>query len=173
MDSVYIPHLLKAPNHTLGWEFKDFLPGLDTLTPVRGHLQVTHRGTYIEVSAQAEGIVTLTCDRCLCQYNQRLTVDTQEPIWLDEAAESKPLPLDQEISTEDLTESLPPTGHFYPEDWLYQQLCLELPAQQLCRPDCQGVALPDEQPTPTDAAADQRWSALAALKHQLDATQGS
>ncbi|TAD74306.1 MAG: DUF177 domain-containing protein [Oscillatoriales cyanobacterium] len=171
MDSVYIPHLLKAPNHTLGWEFKDFLPGLETLTPVRGHLQVTHRGTFIEVSAQAEGIVTLTCDRCLCQYNQRLVVDAQEPIWLDEAADSKPLPLDQEISTEDLTESLSPTGHFHPADWLYQQLCLELPPQQLCSPDCQGVLLPDQPPAAAEATTDHRWSALANLKQQWDQPQ--
>lgn len=168
MDSVFIPHLLKAANHTIGWEFKDFLPGLDTLTPVRGNLRVVHRGNFLEVSAQAEGIVTLTCDRCLCQYNQRLVVDTQEPIWLDEAAESKALPLEREVSAEDLQESLPPTGYFYPEDWLYQQFCLELPAQQLCSEDCPGVAIDPAPATSDQPAVDARWSALASLKKQVE-----
>ncbi len=167
MDSVFIPHLLRATNHTIGWEFKDFLPGLETLTPVRGSLRVVHRGNFLDVSAQAEGIVTLTCDRCLCQYNQRLVVDAQEPIWLDEAAEAKALPLEREVSAEDLQESLPPTGYFYPEDWLYQQFCLELPAQQLCRDDCPGVAIEPEVAI-EQPAVDARWSALSSLKQQLD-----
>lgn len=80
MDAIYIPHLLKVPQRSLEFQFEEFLLELETLTPVRGRLRVTHQTTYIEVTAQAETIVTLTCHRCLKQYNHRLKVDTSEMI---------------------------------------------------------------------------------------------
>ncbi|GAB4341253.1 MAG: DUF177 domain-containing protein [Cyanophyceae cyanobacterium] len=180
MDSVHIPHILKAPGSVLGWEFKDFLEGLDTLTPVRGKVRVRHRGRFLEVEAQAEGIVTLTCDRCLGQYNHRLTVDTQEFIWLREptiAALSTP---EDELSLEDLEEELPPDGEFHPTEWLYEQMCLALPMQKLCSPDCGGIEVaPVDQDAPSvdggDEAddrggepVDDRWAQLQALKRQLE-----
>src|SRR5689334_8387011 len=119
MDAIYIPHLTNAPKQTEAIEIQEFLPGLETLTPVKGRLTVAHKGTYLEVSAQAEAIITLTCHRCLQQYNHRLVVKTSELIWLDEAAnETDDVPLEREVAVEDLVETLPPNGYFYPDDWL-------------------------------------------------------
>lgn len=176
MDSVYIPHILKAPGSVLGWEFKDFLEGLETLTPVRGTVRVRHRGRFLEVEAQAEGIVTLTCDRCLGQYNHRLRVDTQEFIWLREPAIAEVLSTpEDELSLEELEEELPPNGDFNPTAWLYEQMCLALPMQKLCSPDCGGIEVapaPGAEPAPeTDeapATVDDRWAQLQALKRQLE-----
>ena len=166
MDSIYIPHLTNAPKQTEAIEIQDFLPGLETLTPVKGRLTVAHKGTYLEVSAQAEAIITLTCHRCLQQYNHRLVVKTSELIWLDEAAnETDDLPLEREVAVEDLVETLPPNGYFYPDDWLYQQMCLAMPQRQLCDSKCQGI-----QPSDTSASeiiTDSRWATLEALKKQL------
>lgn len=166
MDTIYIPHLLNAPKQTAAIEIQESLPGLETLTPVKGRLTIAHKGTYLEVSAQAEAIITLTCHRCLQQYNHRLVVKTSELIWLDEAAnETDDVPLEREVAVEDLVETLPPNGYFYPDDWLYQQMCLAMPQRQLCDSKCQGIQLSDTSASET--ITDSRWATLEALKKQL------
>jgi uncharacterized protein len=164
MDAIHIPQLTIAPEHTERVEVQEFLPDLDTLTPVQGQVQVTHQGNYLEVSAQAEAIITLTCDRCLQQYNHRLKTDATELIWLDaDANQPHSGPLEVEVPVEELVESLSPDGYFSPQDWLYQQLCLALPPRQLCDQRCPGITTTEE----AAGKVDHRWAALEALKNQL------
>jgi uncharacterized protein len=166
IEPIQIPRLTRAPQRTEVIEFNEPIAGLDTLTPVQGRLQVTHQGSYLEVSARAETIVTLTCHRCLQNYNYRLLIEPAELIWLDGAADSlDPILLDQEISPEDLVETLPPDGDFDVESWLYEQLCLEIPHRQLCDQSCPGIEVPlAETAMPL---VDRRWASLEALKNQL------
>ena len=72
MEDIYIPQLLKAPGRKREIEINEVIPGLETLTPIRGTLIVRHGGNFLELSVQAETIVTLICDRCLQNYNHRL-----------------------------------------------------------------------------------------------------
>lgn len=172
MQTIYIPHLLNAVGRVKTLTYETFFDNLETLTPVRAHLSVRHGATFLEVKGSANTIVTLTCDRCLQQYNHRLTVDAQEIIWLTKRLHisSPEEPLEQEINPEELIESLPPDGYFEPETWMYEQVCLELPQRQICDPDCPGILpLPTSSPesdSGTDTI-DHRWSALAVLKQQL------
>ncbi|MBI4780606.1 MAG: DUF177 domain-containing protein [Oscillatoriophycideae cyanobacterium NC_groundwater_1537_Pr4_S-0.65um_50_18] len=164
MEAIYIPQLVRAPEQTEAIEVQDYLPDLETLTPVQGSMRVVHRGNYLEVSAQAETIMTLTCDRCLQQYNQRIKVNTSELIWLQESPEEAiEDDVEREVAFEDLVESLHPQGHFYPNEWLYEQFCLEIPQRQLCNQDCQGIVTHDS----VSSAADRRWASLEAFKDQL------
>ncbi|WP_337884948.1 YceD family protein [Fischerella thermalis] len=166
MDAIYIPQLTKAPERTEEIQVKEFLSGLDTLTPVRGRIRVQHCGNYLEVSGQAETIITCTCNRCLQNYNYRLVVDTSEIIWLDETVEQEVfLPLEREIAVEDLVETLSPHGYFDPGEWLYEQVCLEIPQRQLCDTNCPGIQ-PSHDPAST-STVDSRWASLEALKKQL------
>lgn len=165
MDAIYIPHLLKATDHKRIIVLDDFILGLETLTPVRGKLAIRHGGTFLDVFVQAETIVTLTCDRCLQQYNHRIHLQTSEIIWLDENADQdKNIPLEREVAIEDLSETLASDGYFDPDTWLYEQFTLTMPLQKLCGKDCQ-------QPLATtqtnDSLVDRRWSSLEALKTQL------
>ena len=165
MDAIYIPQLTRAPEQTEVLEFKEFLPELETLTPVQGQLKATHRGNYLEVSAQAETIVTLSCHRCLQNYNHRLAVDTSELIWLDESADKvDAVILDREVGLEDLVESLSPQGYFDAGKWMYEQLCLAIPQRQLCDEACAGIQLSDSL---SSSGTDRRWASLEALKKQL------
>ena len=161
MEAIYIPQLLKAPQKTEDIQLQEFVAGLKTLTPIRGRMVVTHGGSYLEVATTAETIVTLTCDRCLQQYNHRLSIDTSELIWLDQTDEQD-IPLEREVKWEDLSETLEPNGYFQPNVWLYEQLSLAMPMRQICSQDCQKPAVAVEQPT-----TDSRWQTLAALKNQL------
>ena len=165
MEAIYIPQLLKAPERKEEIKFYEPISGLDTLTPVKGLMSVRHGGTFLEVLAQAETIVTLTCDRCLQNYNHRLSVDTSEIIWLEEQKVTADSFLsEKEVSLEDLSETLPPNGYFKPDVWLYEQLSLAMPMQKVCGPDCQGADSPKKI---TEPSVDSRWSSLAALKEHL------
>ncbi|WP_036485523.1 DUF177 domain-containing protein [Myxosarcina sp. GI1] len=164
MQAIYIPNLLKASGRKLEIAIEDRIAEFSTLTPVKGNLVVRHGGNFLEVVAKVETIVTLTCDRCLQSYNYRLAIDNSEIIWLELAGEIEDLPAEREVSTEDLSETLPPNGYFDPESWLYEQLCLATPLRQLCGKECQGTT---QTSTASELPVDSRWSSLAALKEQL------
>lgn len=165
MEAIYIPQLLKAPERKEEIKFYEPISGLDTLTPVKGLMSVRHGGTFLEVLAQAETIVTLTCDRCLQNYNHRLSVDTSEIIWLEEQKVTADSFLsEKEVSLEDLSETLPLDGHFDPETWLYEQFSLAMPFRKECGKECQGAATTS---TAAESHLDTRWSSLASLKKQF------
>ena len=165
MDAIFIPRLLKAPQQQETIKIDDNLEDLETLTPVRGDMLVSHRGDYLEVIAKAAAIVTMACDRCLQNYNARLKIEKTELIWLQPPVDPSTLPNEREVFLDDLEESLDPHGYFDPETWLYEQFCLEMPLRKVCDPDrCLGI---DIEETKQEKLIDSRWSQLAALKTQL------
>ncbi len=166
IQRIYIPHLVKAPGKTRTLEVNDYLSDLSTLTPVKGRIQVQHRGNFLEVSAQAETITTFTCHRCLQNYNMRIKVDTSEFIWLQEP-EPEIYAEEVEVGLDELVETLSPQGHFDPTVWLYEQLCLAMPQRQLCDQACEGISHPIASDDDASIDTDQRWAALSALKQQL------
>ncbi|MEL6438671.1 MAG: YceD family protein [Cyanobacteria bacterium J06621_8] len=165
MDAIYIPHLLKAPDRKVEICIDDTIASLETLVPVKGKILLRHGVTFLEVKSQAETIVTLICDRCLQHYNHRLAINTSELIWLEsELATRENLPQEREIALEDLSETLPPNGHFDPEAWLFEQLSLALPLRKVCGDNCPGTTITSSQ---NDFVPDSRWSSLASLKERL------
>ncbi len=169
MHEIYIPHLLNAVDRTRSLTFETTFKHLPTLTPVRAQVLVRHGTTFLDVRGNAQTIVTLTCDRCLQQYNHRVSVNAQEIIWLESDLDSQEVPLEQEISPEDLAESLSPYGYFDPETWIYEQVCLELPQRQICNAECEGFNV--DNPVAESPKVDERWSALERLKQQLAADE--
>ena len=169
METIYIPHLLTKTERKEVIDFEEIIPDLETLTPVRGRLQVTHQGNYLEVKAKAETIVTLSCHRCLKQYNHRLKLQSSEIIWLEEKVNQPDSSSGEfEVDLENLVENLSPVGYFSPSDWVYEQMCLELPHKQICDTECPGIDLNDAEKTESsETPSDSRWASLAALKRQL------
>ena len=170
METIYIPRLLSKSEQTEVIDFDEFIPDLASLTPVRGQLQVTHQGTYLEVKAKAETSVTLTCHRCLKQYNHRLRLNSSEIIWLDKIADRPETnPIEMKVDFEYLAETLSPTGSFSPSDWLYEQLCLAEPHKQICDSKCVGIIVNNDEANTesSETIPDSRWASLAALKRQL------
>ncbi|ELS01978.1 putative metal-binding protein [Xenococcus sp. PCC 7305] len=166
MEAIYIPKLLKAPDQTTEISINNSISGLDTLTPVKGTLIVRHGGNFLDVSVEAETIVTLICDRCVQNYNHRLKIATSELIWLEAGnPDLENLPLEREVLLEELSENLSPTGYFEPQTWIYEQLSLAMPIRQVCGESCVGatqVAAGEET-----TQVDNRWASLASLKEQL------
>lgn len=165
--TVSIPRLTKLPASQETLEFKEIFPDLQTLTPVNAKVQVTHKGNYLEVIGQADGIITLTCDRCLTQYNHRLSIDTTELVWFNEGGgltEMDELPIDKDLDLENMVETVPEDGDFDVSNWVYEQLALDFPYKKLCDADCSGIQIHEENKQPE---GDRRWAGLESLKGQL------
>ncbi|MGB0560634.1 MAG: YceD family protein [Spirulinaceae cyanobacterium] len=162
MKPLYIPQIRQATDARIELDVDQTIPGLETLTPVRGEMAVSHHLSYLDVRATVETIATLVCHRCLKHYNHRLQVDIQELIWLDE-----PVPEEErtDLHNGDFSETLSPQGYFDPINWLYEQLSLATPLQQICGDSCAGMAADLSQ---TEPQPDSRWAGLAALRQQLE-----
>ena len=153
------------------WPVAQRIEGLESLTPVQGSIQAVHHGTALELTAAAETIVTLCCDRCLQHFNHALRAEVHELVELrspgeaaaasDTAIEAWSLELAREGMPEgaDLDDRLDPAGSFDPERWLFEQLSLRMPLVNRCGDDCPGPATWSSEP----AAGDPRWAALAQL----------
>lgn len=144
------------------WEVDQTIAGLESLTPVRGQVSALHHGTVLEVSGEAETIVTLCCARCLQHYNQGLRAEVRELIefrgvpthGVSGSADGLVGPL-----ADDLDDRLDPCGSFDPERWVFEQLSLQLPLVNRCGKDCPGPASWGGGAS----TADPRWEALKAL----------
>jgi uncharacterized protein len=173
IEPIHLPQLTRAPDQTEVIAIQDWFADLPSLTPVKGQVKVVHNGNFLQVDGNAETIVTLTCDRCLQQYNYRLSTEASELIWLEEITEGDALKgaVTEELEEADLVETLSPEGYFQPDDWLYQQLCLALPQRQLCDLECPGIVFESNAPV-SKPATDYRWAGLADLKRQLGNESG-
>ncbi|WP_254994745.1 YceD family protein [Cyanobium sp. Aljojuca 7D2] len=154
---------LEAGRH---WLINQQIAGLDSLTPVRGQLHATHRGTVLEVEGEADTIVTLCCDRCLQHFNHPLRASSRELLWIGEpatthaTATSDPVALEGEGDDGGVMEQLDPRGSFDPEHWIFEQLNLQLPIVNHCGSDCPGPATW----TSDTSGIDPRWQALQGLR---------
>ena len=175
MTAMTAPHQLRPIplrelerlGHRHRWQFSTPLADLDSLTPVTGSVDAHHCGTYLAVSGLAETTITLTCDHCLRTFQHRLTADGSERIWLQTADCS--LPVTARLPLHDLVETLDPGDCFDPGQWIYEQLCLQLPMRKRCGPGCPGVPKgPHAHGAPV--LLDPRWQALATMR-QTSASQ--
>ncbi|MCL1494654.1 MAG: YceD family protein [Pseudanabaena sp. Salubria-1] len=164
MEKLYIPQIAKSVDATESFEFKEFIEGLETLTPVQGVISVRHVGSFLEVSSKASTIMTLTCDRTLVQFNYRLAINNSERICLAEPLPESEYPREREIEADDLVESISPSGYFDPAAWLYEQLILAIPYPKIA-PDAPALEITDTNSLDgSTATIDKRWEILNSLK---------
>ena len=164
MEKLYIPQIARAVDATESFDFKEFIEGLETLTPVQGVISVRHVGSFLEVSSKASTIMTLTCDRTLVQFNYRLAINNSERICLAEPLPESEYPREREIEADDLVESISPSGYFDPAAWLYEQLILAIPYPKIA-PDAPALEITDTNSLDgSTATIDKRWEILNSLK---------
>ena len=164
---------LRALGTAKVWEVEGELAELPSLTPVRGHVSAEHRGNVLAVEGKLNTIVTLCCDRCLNQFNQKLSCTPSELIWLgDEQPTADELELSGEVAEmEGLVDVLDPRGQFDPQQWAFEQLNLLLPVVNHCGDHCPGPPGLQQQhviPATKTKAVDPRWQALQQLQQQID-----
>ena len=164
---------LRALGTAKVWEVEGELDELPSLTPVRGHVSAEHRGNVLAVEGKLNTIVTTCCDRCLNQFNQKLSCTPSELIWLgEEQPTADELELSGEIAEmEGLVDVLDPRGQFDPQQWAFEQLNLLLPVVNHCGDHCPGPPGLEQQtvvPTTKPKDVDPRWQALQQLQQQID-----
>ena len=158
---------LRALGTTKCWSVEGHLDELESVTPVRGTINAEHRGNVLAVEGDLATIVTLTCDRCLGQFNLELSCRPSELIWLGTTPPTdEQLQESEDIEAIDgLVESLDPRGSFNPEQWAFEQLNLQRPVVNHCGEHCPGPGVPLREIS--DAAEEQtldpRWAALRRL----------
>ena len=135
-----------------------------SLTPIRGTINAEHRGNVLAVEGDLH-TVTLTCDRCLGQFNLELSCRPSELIWLGTTHHRRATESEDIEAIDGLVESLDPKGSFNPEQWAFEQLNLQRPVVNHCGEHCPGPGVPLREIS--DAAEEQtidpRWAALRRL----------
>jgi len=149
---------LLAAEGPLSWRFAQPIRGLDTTTPVCGELHVQVEGPLLRVEGHAHTSLALRCDRCLQTFEQPLRAVASERIALGSGEADLAEALD--FDAEGISEQLDPAGSFDPEQWIYEQLSLQLPLVNRCGPHCPGPASWGS----AEPLNDPRWAALKTLK---------
>ena len=158
---------LRALGAPRRWPVEGHLDQLTSLTPVRGELSAEHRGNVLAVEGDLSTIVTLCCDRCLGQFNHQLSCSSSELIWLGQSPPSEQdLQESEDIAAmEGLVECLDPRGSFEPEQWVFEQLNLQLPVVNHCGDHCPGPPVQAQAKPPAQPEDfDPRWAALRRLQ---------
>ncbi|HGY5540102.1 MAG TPA: YceD family protein [Prochlorococcus sp.] len=160
---------LKALEVPRCWSVEGHLDEIPSLTPLRGKISAEHQGNILEVKGKIQTIFTHCCDRCLGEFNQRLSLNTEEQIWLGigDPTPGKPNNSNQPDDIDALMVCLDPLGSFDPERWIFEQLSLRMPLVKDCGDDCPGPPQPSKKgpgaqhQQPPDI--DPRWAALRKL----------
>lgn len=125
---------LEALSSPKSWILEGFLDELSSLTPVRGTVIAEHYGESLKIKGSLHVIVDLICDRCLGHFNQSLTFNSEELIFIGEQHK-----LEANIQLDEFSEHISPLSSFDPERWAFEQLNLLIPLRKLCDKDCKGL----------------------------------
>lgn len=168
-----IPGLLPIPLKELKvlstpkvWNFEGYLEELPSLTPVRGTLIVDHQGKKLKIKGNFSTIVNLICDRCLVNFNQTLTFESEEFIGI-----GKENNFQKDLQLDECAEYISPLKSFDPQRWVFEQLNLQLPLLKSCGIECFGPftlnsknQISSNEPQYNDLKTiDARWSELKKL----------
>ncbi|MFZ9271477.1 MAG: YceD family protein [Prochlorococcaceae cyanobacterium] len=140
------------------WHVDQPISGFESSTVVRGVLQLEIEGPLLRVTGHAETTVALRCDRCLQTFEHRLVADASERIALGIGQSDLAEALD--FDAEGVSEQIDPSGSFDPQQWIYEQLSLQLPLVNRCGAQCPGPARWGTAEPPGDP----RWAALNKLR---------
>ena len=147
------------------WVVQDYLENLSTLTPIKGVLTVEHQEKSLLIKANLQTIVSLQCDRCLKGFNQTILFNGEELIWIGNEND-----LDSDIYLDELVEYIDPRGKFEPEQWIFEQLNLQMPILNICSEKCPGPNISNNIEASFRQGAcnvpenlDPRWSPLKKL----------
>ena len=136
----------------LEFDFDDDIKELEDCH-VSAELEFRAMGDFIEVRGNAEGKITLECDRCLNKYSYDLNFD------IDETFAKKSL-LDEygnevELSNGQFVTDLDGAEEIDVYDLLYQSVILALPNKKVCGINCnEGLFVSEDEYKPRDSRMD-------------------
>lgn len=137
------------------------LAGLSEDTPVTGELVLESLEEGILASGRLRGSMSLSCARCLKEFEQGFSVELRELFAPFPHEDSDEYPLD-------------PEGFLDPHQMMRDAIGVELPFAPVCRPDCRGLCarcggdLNLGECSCAEPEVDPRWDGLTALLEELN-----
>ena len=137
---------------TLDFEFDGCIKELENCT-LKADLEFKNMGEFIEVSGNAQGQVTLECDRCLNKFVHNLDFDINETFAKKSLYDEYGSEL--ELSSGQFITDLNGEDKIDVYDLLYQSVILALPNKKVCGINCnEGLFVSDEEYKPHDERMD-------------------
>ncbi len=145
-------------------------PEVSGLTPIQtqGRIEPVQPGFLFSLSLAYSQ--TISCDRCLDEAAQEVTVDFRLLMLLGGEGEVEE---EQELEADDLHMIRLESPELETKPYVLEQVLLNVPMKPLCRADCKGLcsscgANLNLSPCTCSSHGDPRWAALAGLKKHLE-----
>lgn len=133
---VTIEEIENSDEKTVYYDFSQNIEGIDSVGPISAELTLKSLGDFIEVSGNVKGILKLTCDLCLKEFEYNLDFDLDEIFakhaLLDNYGQ------ETEIKDGQFITDLNGEDKIDIYDLLYQSVILNLPNKKVCGINCNG-----------------------------------
>lgn len=133
---VTIEEIENSDEKTVYYDFNQNIEGIDSVGPISAELTLKSLGDFIEVSGNVKGILKLTCDLCLKEFEYNLDFDLDEIFakhaLLDNYGQ------ETEIKDGQFITDLNGEDKIDIYDLLYQSVILNLPNKKVCGINCSG-----------------------------------
>ena len=151
MHKILIEDIELGPNKTLHYNFDDYMKEFDC--NIKASLDFKSLGDFIQVKGYIKGVLKLTCDRCLNEFDYNLDVKINET-FAKQALQSE-YSQEFELQREQFIIDLNGEKEIDVYDLLYQYVILSLPNKKVCGINCnEGMFVSDENQKVHDARMD-------------------
>ena len=151
MHKILIEDIELEPDKTLHYNFDDYMKEFDC--NIKASLDFKSLGDFIQVKGYAKGVLKLTCDRCLNEFDYNLDIKINET-FAKHALQSE-YSQEFELQREQFIIDLNGEREIDVYDLLYQYVILSLPNKKVCGINCnEGMFVSDENQKVHDARMD-------------------
>ena len=134
MYKISIDDIEQEQDKTLHFDFDDELPEIKS--KIKASLDLTSLGEFIEVKGHVSGLIKLTCDLCLEQYDYNLDFSVDELFAKNSLYEE--YGQETEIKDGQFVTDLNGAKEIDIYDLMYQSVILQLPNKKVCGINCKG-----------------------------------
>jgi uncharacterized protein len=136
---ISLEDLRGLPQQRLKIDFKETLPGLQTVKPVVGDLSMVAGISGVRLTGRLRTLLKLTCHTCLKPFFEALNFELDEQFVYEDYLNEDPRELkEKELQTDDFVESIRYEGFLDISDIVYQAVTLATPIYCSCGSDCPG-----------------------------------
>lgn len=151
MYKILVEDIELEPDKTLHYDFDDYMKEFDC--NIKASLDFKSLGDFIQVKGCAKGVLKLTCDRCLNEFDYNLDIKINETF--AKHALQNEYSQEFELQREQFIIDLNGEKEIDVYDLLYQYVILSLPNKKVCGINCnEGMFVSDENQKVHDARMD-------------------
>ena len=134
---IKILDIENAKDKKLNIAFDGLLDDIDSIGTIKADLVAESMGDFLKLSGHVWGIVLLTCDLCVKQYEYKLNFDINE-IFAKKCLYENQGGKELEIKDGEFVTDLEGADEIDISDVLYQSVILDFPNKKVCDINCNG-----------------------------------